>query len=62
MSLIRTLFWLSLFVASTFGFTVLFEHGTDNFVENAKKEKDYLIQMAGMAPAKKADGTDNLLK
>jgi hypothetical protein len=62
MSLIRTLFWLSLFILSTFGFTVLFEHGTDDYFANAKKEKEYLMQMAGMKPEKKADGSDKLLK
>jgi len=45
MSLIRSLFWFALFIAATFAFTVLFEHGTDNYFENAKKEKEYLLKM-----------------
>lgn len=47
MSLIRTLFWFGLFLASTFVFTVIFEHGTDDFSNNAKKEKELLMKMAG---------------
>ncbi len=48
MSLIRSLFWFGLFLASTFGFTVLFEHGTTDFANNAKKEKEYLMKMVGL--------------
>ncbi len=62
MSLIRSLLWFSLFLVATFAFTVLFEHGTDNYFENAKKEKEYLLKMVSSAPAKKADGTDKLLR
>ena len=53
MSLIRTLFWFTLFLTATFGFTVLFEHGTTNYFENAKKEADYLQKMFGMKVEKK---------
>jgi hypothetical protein len=61
MSLIRTLFWFTLFLTATFGFTVLFEHGTTNYFENAKKEADYLQKMFGMKVERKADtnGLDN---
>ena len=38
MALIRSIFWFTIFLASTFLFTVLFEHGTTNFVQNAEKE------------------------
>ncbi len=62
MSLIRSLLWFSLFIVATFGFTVLFEHGTDNYFENAKKEKEYLLKMISAAPEKKADGSDRFLK
>ena len=62
MGLIRNLFWFSLFLVSAFGFTVLFEHGTDNYFDNAKKEYDYLSQMAGMQPAKKADESEKIYK
>lgn len=62
MSLIRSLLWFSLFLVATFGFTVLFEHGTTDYFENAKKEKEYLLKMISSAPQKKADGTDKLLQ
>jgi hypothetical protein len=45
MVLIRSAFWFALFVASTFCFIVLFEHGTSNFVENSKKEVNVLKAM-----------------
>ncbi|HEX8295770.1 MAG TPA: hypothetical protein VF593_05685 [Chthoniobacteraceae bacterium] len=62
MGLIRNLFWFSLFLLSAFGFTVLFEHGTDRYFDNAKKEFDYLSQMVGMAPKKKADESERLYR
>jgi hypothetical protein len=56
MALIRTLFWFSLFILATFGFTVLFEHGTSNYFKNAKKEYEYLSKMVGAkAEAPKTD-------
>jgi hypothetical protein len=36
--LIRTLFWVLLFVFFTFSFVVLFEYGTTGFVPGFKKE------------------------
>jgi hypothetical protein len=62
MSLIRSLFWFALFLVATFGFTVLFEHGTGNYFENAKKEKEYLLKMVSSAPEKKGDPTEQMLK
>jgi hypothetical protein len=62
MSLLRSLFWFALFLVATFAFTVLFEHGTDNYFENAKKEKEYLLKMVSSAPEKKGDPTDHLMK
>ena len=38
MALIRTIFWFALFLAATFCFTVIFEHGFENFSVNAQKE------------------------
>ena len=38
MALIRTLFWVALFVFFTFCFVVLFEYGTHDFVVGFKKE------------------------
>lgn len=60
MGLIRKIFWFSLFVLATFGFTVLFEHGTSDYFENARKEFDYLSQMVGAKPERKADESDRL--
>jgi hypothetical protein len=60
MALIRTLFWTAIFLAATFAFTVLFEHGPTNFSENAKKEVEILQKMVGAKPAKKADDSDKL--
>jgi len=60
MALIRTLFWTVIFLASTFAFTVLFEHGPTNFVQNAKKEADAIKMMAGAKPARRADESDKL--
>ena len=60
MALIRSLFWLALFVAATFGFTVLFEHGPSNFADNARKEADFLSKMFGAKVEKKADTSDKL--
>ena len=58
MALIRSLFWFTLFLAATFAFTVLFEHGTSDFQNNSKKEYDYLSQMVGAKPQKKKDESD----
>ena len=49
MSLLRSLFWFALFVASTFCFVVLFEHGFSNFGENSKKELETLKNNLGLA-------------
>jgi hypothetical protein len=38
MALIRSIFWFTLFIAATFTFTVIFEHGFNNFSKNAEKE------------------------
>ncbi len=54
MATLRTLFWFALFLAATFGFTVLFEHGPSNFQENAKKEYEYLSSMVSSKPVKKS--------
>jgi hypothetical protein len=59
MSLIRSFFWLSIFLGATFLFTVIFEHGFSNFSENSQKRLDevkgYISQAAGQKPAKKDD-------
>ena len=60
MALIRNLFWIAVFLASTFAFTVLFEHGPTDFVQNAKKEADVLKQMMGAKPERRKDDSDKL--
>jgi hypothetical protein len=51
MALLRLIFWVALFLVSTFVFTVLFEHGISDFPANARKELDSLRQLT----AQKAD-------
>ena len=60
MALLRTLFWTAIFLASTFAFTVLFEHGPTNYVQNAKKEAGILRAMATAKPERKKDDSDKL--
>ena len=60
MALLRFAFWGTLFVLSTFAFTVLFEHGPMNFFEDAKKEKETLAGMMGKKVERKVDGSDKL--
>jgi hypothetical protein len=38
MALLRTLFWVALFLVFTFSFVVLFEYGTHDFVPGFQKE------------------------
>jgi len=58
MALIRTLFWTAIFLAATFAFTVLFEHGPTNFVQNAKKEANILKAMASAKPVRPKDASE----
>lgn len=58
MGLIRSLFWFAVFIAATFSFTVLFEHGPSNFSDNAKKEAESLQKLYGAKVEKKKDDTD----
>ncbi len=60
MATLRSLFWFTLFLAATFAFTVLFEHGTSDFQSNSKKEFDYLSQMFGAKPQKKKDESEKI--
>ena len=55
MRLIRMLFWVALFLVSTFAFTVLFQYGPSNYVANAQREWDslmsfYQTKVGGKAP------------
>ena len=60
MGLIRTLFWFAIFLASTFTFTVLFEHGPTNFAANAQKELDTLSKDYGGKVDRKNEDSDKL--
>ena len=60
MGLIRSLFWLAIFLGATFAFTVLFEHGPSNFSENAKKEYETISKLYGNKIEKKKDASDSL--
>ena len=57
MGLIRTLFWVILFVFFTFCFVVLFEYGTTDFVPGFKKELNRVTNFVEEAahPAKKKE-------
>ncbi len=58
--MITKLFWIALTVVFTFGFIVLFENGTDNYVENCKTEFVQAKTYFGATPKKKADTSDKL--
>jgi len=58
MGLIRSLFWFAIFLASTFAFTVLFEHGPSNFSANAKKEYETIAKLYGSGAEKKKDSSE----
>ena len=53
--LIRKLFWFGLFLIATFGFLVLFEHGTDNYLRNADKDFQTFKAMLIPKPDEKKD-------
>ena len=60
MGLIRSLFWVVLFVFFTFSFVVLFEYGTTDFVTGFQKEfarvTKFVQEAAHPAKKKKGDG------
>ena len=60
MNLIRNLFWFAVFLAATFAFTVLFEHGPTNFGGNAKKEMELFTKLYNSKIEKKKDESDKL--
>jgi hypothetical protein len=63
MGLIRSIFWLAVFLVATFAFTVLFEHGTTDYVTNAEREFVALRKEFDKTIIKrKGDQTDELLK
>ncbi len=62
MGLIRTLFWFAVFVIATFAFTVLFEHGTTNYMQNAEREFNSLKKQFDKKIERKGDQSSQLLK
>jgi hypothetical protein len=58
MSIIRAIFWIALFLASTFCFIVIFEHGFSNFGENSRKEIASLKHILGMAEKKSKENAE----
>jgi len=58
MALIRTVFWFALFLAATFVFTVIFEHGPTNFRENARKEYAALSNLFSAGMKRSTDRSD----
>ena len=60
MGLIRLIFWAAIFLASTFAFTVLFEHGTSNYVENAQKEWKSLKSLYSAKVERKQDASETI--
>jgi hypothetical protein len=55
MALIRTLFWVILFVFFTFCFVVLFEYGTHDFTAGFKTEFERVQKFVKEATSKPAD-------
>ena len=57
MALLRTLFWIVLFVFFTFCFVVLFEYGTHDFVSGFQKEfervKSFAMEASKPSPKPK---------
>ena len=62
MALIRKLFWFVLFLVSTFGFVVLFDYGSTNYMQNAKLEYENLKKFVGWHPEHKKDDSDKVDK
>ncbi len=54
MALLRSVFWFALFIASTFCFIVIFEHGFSNFGGNAQKEFETVKTLVGIGGKKTA--------
>jgi hypothetical protein len=60
MAIIRSLFWFAVFIAATFSFTVIFEHGFKDFPDNAKKEYGILKKMFTSKVQRAPDASDSL--
>jgi len=57
MALLRSLFWIALFLFFTFCFIVLFEYGTHDFVPGFQKEferiKTFVVNQTSKSPPAK---------
>jgi hypothetical protein len=60
MGILRSLFWFAIFLASTFVFTVIFEHGFTDFQKNAKAEFELLRTYVQGKPQRKPDESDKI--
>lgn len=58
MSILRSIFWFAIFLASTFAFTVLFEYGPTDFSKNAQKEFANLSKYYDVKVEKKKDDSE----
>lgn len=60
MGLIRILFWVAVFLVSTFCFVVLFDHGPHDFQKNATTEFHQLQEMYNGKIERKKDDSDKI--
>ena len=60
MALIRTLFFVALFLVSTLCFVTLFEHGTTNFQANFQKEFQSFEHMVHTPVEHKKDDSEKV--
>ena len=60
MAIIRKLFFLALFLASTFCFVVLFEHGTTNYVQSCQVEFEKWKGLVTSKVERKKDQSDKI--
>lgn len=60
MLLIRNLFWVALFIVSTFCFVVLFEHGPVNYTKNMQLEFESAKKLYHLELHHKKDDSDKI--
>lgn len=62
MALIRKLFWFILFLIATFCFVVLFEHGYEDFPQNAQAEFENLKELYEKRIERRADESNTIAR
>ncbi len=62
MGLIRMLFWVAVFLVSTFCFVVLFDYGPHDFQKNAATEFHQLQAMYSAKVERKKDDSDKIAR